>query len=398
MDNKTLLILAASFYQIDAIRTAKKLGYRVVTTDNIPSNPGHHFADVSYAVDTTDQEGVLEIARQECINGVIAPATDVAIPTAAYVAEQMGLPGPPLESVEIVCDKAKFRTFLKQNGFPVPQMMQVFEGSRPDPAFFKTGQCILKPDRSSGSKGTFIVTSPKEYFQRLPESLGFSPTGKAVLEKFIEGFQGTTEGVLKKGDLALTFFLDRQTFSPPYVTTCGHHVPTRLSKRLQQRVKEQLWEIWRLLKVVQGPFDCDFVATDDEVFILEVTPRLGGNSISRLLRYATKFDIIEYNISYACGEPGQLPTIVDLMPTAMVLLGVSESGSLYYDAAQAQALMLEPWMGKLDFDVAMGQPVQPFKNGRHRIGEAFVYGKNRNNLDAHVSELKRRLALKAVSK
>ena len=86
MSRPALLVLAASTYQLRTIRTAKRLGYRVVTTDNVPTNPGHALADQAYSTDTTDLEGVLAIARRERLDGVIAPCTDVAVPTAAVFA------------------------------------------------------------------------------------------------------------------------------------------------------------------------------------------------------------------------------------------------------------------------------------------------------------------------
>src|SRR3954464_13348905 len=106
---KTLLVLAAAQYQMDAIRTAKRLGYRVVTTDNIPGNPGHALADEAYGIDTTDLDAVLEIARAEKIDGVVAPCTDVAVVTAAHLADELDLPGVPVAAARIVTDKLAFR-------------------------------------------------------------------------------------------------------------------------------------------------------------------------------------------------------------------------------------------------------------------------------------------------
>src|SRR5213078_2129415 len=121
MAEKTLLVLAASTYQLDAIRKAKELGIRVITTDNVPSNPGHRLADRCYSIDTTDRAGVLDLARRERINGVIAPATDVALETAAYVAAALALPGPSVESAAILVSKWQFRQFLKREGLPCPR-------------------------------------------------------------------------------------------------------------------------------------------------------------------------------------------------------------------------------------------------------------------------------------
>jgi len=318
------------------------------------------------------------------------------MPTAAFVAEQMNLPGAPLESVETVCNKARFRVFLKENGFPVPQTMQVNQENHPASSCFTDRTSILKPDSSSGSKGIYIISSEDEYWDHLPETLSFSLTGTAVYEEFVEGFQGTVEGVLEKGQLALSFFLDRQTFIPPYVTTVGHHLPTILSHHIQKKVKEQLHEIWHLLDIDQGPFDCDFVATDEEVYILEMAPRLGGNSISQLLRYSGRMDIVKHSVKCACGDTSQLPIIEELVPTAVVLLGVNRNGLLHYNVDEFNKLQTEPWILSLRLDVSIGNPVCSFIDGRYRIGEAFIQARSIADLDIKISEFKQRLDIKAI--
>jgi biotin carboxylase len=392
------MVLAASRYQIDTIMTAKRLGYWVITTDNVPSNPGHALADRAYAVDTTDREGILRVAREEGITGIIAPCTDVAVPTAAFVAEALGLPGPSLKAVAVTCDKASFRQFLTANDLPCPRTVRVTSPALPGDVDFSARAWIVKPSKSSGSKGVYIVRSAEEFAQRIPETLAFSPDGVALIEEYIVGAQGTCEGILEESDVAQHWILDRQTVSPPYVTTCGHHVPTRLPARLQKQLLELLRKIWALLGVTKGPFDCDFVATDDEIYILELTPRIGGNAISTLLRVAWEFDLVAYAVRYAAGQPGSFPApeSAACRPTAIVLLGVSNTGRLQYDLAEATWLRAQEWVHALSFDVELGDRVAPFINSRHRVGEAVVTGADRTTLDQRVEELKRRLAVRAV--
>ncbi len=395
---KTLLVLAASLYQLDTIQRAKELGFRVITLDNRPQNPGHVLAAKSYIVDTTDREAVLSVARQERIDGIIAPCTDVAVPTAAYVARSMKLTGVPVECAAITCSKILFREFLKRQGFPVPASIRITSGSEAASIDFGQGPWILKPDRSSGSKGIFVVHSAAEYRARLPETLSFSPSGEAILERFIDGFQGTCEGILQGGSLVLTFILDRQTAPKPYVTTCGHHLPTRLPENLQQALRSMLEKVWGLLGVWDGPFDCDFVASADDIYLLEISPRMGGNSISTLLRKAADFDIVEYSVRHALGERTDLQAFCRIRPTAVILFGVFEAGGLGVDLSELMALRKEPWVDSLSLDVEPGDAVMPFIDGRHRVGQAVIYGSTREDLDAKVVELKRRLCLHAVRK
>ena len=94
-NGKKILLLGGSYQQIVAIEAAKRLGYYTILCDYLNDNPGQKYADKFYLVSTTDKEAVLEVAKKEKIDGVIAYASDPAAPTAAYVAEKLGLEGNP---------------------------------------------------------------------------------------------------------------------------------------------------------------------------------------------------------------------------------------------------------------------------------------------------------------
>lgn len=395
--SKTLLVLAASRYQMDAIRTAQRLGHRVITTDNTPDNPGHAIADLACDIDSTDLEAVLELARREQIDGIISPCTDVSVPTAAYVAQELGLAGPPLEAAKIVTDKIAFRRFLEQHDLPRPRFFEIGRNdAAPDNLWEESPRWILKPDRSSGSKGIFIVRSPEELAARLAESREFSPTGTVLVEEFFEGHQGTVEGVLEDGRIALHFMLDRQTAPAPYVTTVGHRLPTRLSAEVESQVIRHLEHVWSLLGIRNGVFDCDFVHSNGEVYLIEITPRLGGNSISQLIRQAAGVDLVETAVRHACGERVVLPAQPVLKPMSVVLLGVWEQGVLRVDAAHLEQARAQPWLRSLELDVQTGALVEPFINGRHRIGEAYLQADSNAELESLERRLQSQLPLEVL--
>ena len=94
---KKLLMLGGAMQQIPAIKQAREMGHYVITCDYEPTNPGHKYANEYYNVSTTDLKGVLNLAKELDIDGIVAYASDPAAPTAAYVAEKLGLPGNPYE-------------------------------------------------------------------------------------------------------------------------------------------------------------------------------------------------------------------------------------------------------------------------------------------------------------
>jgi len=378
---------------VPIILQARDLGYRVITTDNVPDNPGHTLADQCYSTDTTDLDGVLAIAREERVSGVIAACTDVALPTAAYVAQNLGLPGVPYESANICCDKIAFRKFLHDNKLPVPDAHAFSATLHPSKDIF-SNKCVIKPDRSSGSKGIFIVSSYEEFLSRKDETLAFSPHGKGVCETFIEGDQGTCEGIIHDSRVIWNIVTDRQTAPSPFVATYGHSVPSSITLERQNELICIIEVICRRLNIKDTVFDCDFVSGAAGIFILEFTPRLGGNSLTRLIGNAAGFNIIEYAIQQACGLSDMIiPRNKDLRPTALVLLGVMQEGALQYDKFELSLLRQESWVKELELDCLPGAHVQPFINGRHRVGEAVVCAQEQSDLGLRVDELKRRLNL-----
>lgn len=394
--SRTLLVLAASTYQIPAIVAAKKLGYRVVTTDNVPSNPGHALADASYSVDTTDQDGVLGLAKRESISGVIASGTDVAVVTAAFVAERLNIPGPPVAAAKILTDKQRFRAFLAEVGLRCPRAIHIVDDALPEVGLFDSGKWLVKPSCSSGSKGVFIVGTDAEFLSRVAESRSFSIDHTAVLEKFVEGTQHTCEGIVENGKVTLALFTDRDTAVPPHTATTGHRVPSRMPETVQTLARRTIEQVLAQLGVDSGPFDCDFVACADGITLIEITPRLGGNSLSKLFKAALDFDLVSYAVQHACGDAVTLPQQSQPRPAAILILGVQRPGLLTWNELEAEALRGESWVESLLFDLPKGAAVEPFINGRCRVGEALITANNRSDIDSRLLEFKRRLALVAV--
>ncbi len=397
MSSDTVLVLGASRYQLEVIQKAKELGYRVATTDNVPDNPGHALADARFDVDTTDVARVVALARDLAPVGVIAACTDVAVVTAARVSEALGLPGPPPAAAEVLTSKVAFRRFLVETSRPAPPFGSIdartWDGREPAQVA-GAAACVVKPEGSSGSKGVFIVRGETELAARAPASFAFSPVRRAIVEAFVAGRQGTCEGVVQGGEITLAVVTDRETAAPPYVATAGHRVPCRLSPGERTRVVDAIAGVLDALSVRTSPFDCDFVLGDDgEVYLLELTPRLGGNSLTELVRASTGVDLAEVAVTLAC-RAGSSPVVAAAeRPAAQLVLGVPTAGALTFDEQELARLRGEPWVRALTLDVPRGHPVEAFVNGRERVGEASIVAEGRDELDLRVEELRRRLAL-----
>ena len=152
---KKLMVLGGSRYALPVIRAAHELGIYVITCDYLPDNIAHKYSDEYCNVSIIDKEKTLEAAKKLEINGIMSFACDPGVVTAAYVAEQMGLPNVgPYKSVCILQNKGLFREFLTKNGFTVPTAKgyKNIDEALKDVDMFHW-PVIVKPTDSAGSKG-----------------------------------------------------------------------------------------------------------------------------------------------------------------------------------------------------------------------------------------------------
>ena len=185
---KKILLLGGSRYLLPVIKSAHELGLYVITCDYLPDNIAHKYSDEYVNVSIIDKEAVLEVAKKLEIDGIMSFATDPGVVTAAYVAEKLGLPyGGSYESVSILQDKGRFRSFLTEHNFNVPHAKSYknLEDALRDTDFF-TWPVIVKPVDSAGSKGVTRVDDKNELRKAIEYALDFSHCDQFIIEDFIE--------------------------------------------------------------------------------------------------------------------------------------------------------------------------------------------------------------------
>jgi biotin carboxylase len=306
---KKLLLLGGSAQQVVAIETAKRLGCYTVLCDYLPDNPGQYAADKFYLVSTTDKDAVLEVAKKEGVDGVLAYASDPAAPTAAYVAEKMGLPGSPYRSVDILCNKDKFRAFLAENGFSTPKA-RGYEDTAPAEKDLKEGvftfPVIVKPVDSSGSKGVGRIDTAEEISEKLAYAMSFSRGHKIIVEEFVEkfGYQIAGDGLSIDGKLVFRCFANDH-FDPkcenPFVPVSASF-PYNMPADVQTKIHNEIQRLLTLLDMGTTTYNFDMrIDKDYNVYLMEVAPRDGGNYIPDIIKYCTGVDLVECAVKAAMG-------------------------------------------------------------------------------------------------
>ena len=390
MKAEKLMLLGGSAQQVTAIREAGNMGYETILCDYLPDNPGQYAADHYYNISTTDREAVLNTARKEQIDGILAYASDPAAPTAAWVAEQMHLPGNPFHAVETLCSKHLFRLFLKSHGFNCPESFsyQNVADALKDASAFPY-PVLVKPSDSSGSKGVTLLKSSDGLQEAAEAAFSFSRAHEIIIE---ESVQKSTPYLIG-GDLfivngkvvlwgLMNCYRDEQ-INP--LVPMGKSYPPFLSDVQLRLVKETLQKMVSELPIQNGAMNVELVLDQkDRVFVLDAGPRNGGNMIPELMGMIFDQDIVRMTIEAAMGKQIQLKETEGHPFYATHNLHSARSG-VYRDIRFSEEL--NPYLIRKELWKKPGDPVVPFLNSSGALGIIFLKFPDRGTMEYYLRRM-----------
>lgn len=370
---KKILMLGGAMQQIPAIKCAKEQGYYVITCDYLPDNPGHKWADEYHNVSTTDKEAVLRLAQELVIDGIVAYASDPAAPTAAYVAEKMGLIGNPYDAVNVLTQKDLFRKFLKEKGFHVPTAngYDSYEEAYADIDQYRM-PVMVKPVDSSGSKGVVKVYNKEELQAAVEEALSYSKRKRFIIEEFIQkkGYQISGDGFSIDGKLVFTSYgneLYSAKGTREYVAL-GEFWPSVLTAEKKARIDAELQRLITELGMRTSAYNIEVIMdANEDVYILELGPRNGGSYIPQLIKYATGVDLVKYTIMAYMGEDCSELSMAETSGCfSNYMIYSTESGKfkqLWFDKDFKEKNLLDVYCTAKE-----GEPIHAYQNTSHSLG------------------------------
>ena len=310
MAQKKIMLLGGLRYLLPVIKAAHEQGYYVITADYLPDNIAHKYSDEYCNVSIIDKEAVLKEAQRLKIDGIMSFACDPGVVSASYVQNKMGLPSfGPFESVKILQNKDKFRAFLAKNGFNVP-LAKGFDSV--EAAMEETEWCpwpvIVKPTDAAGSKGVTRVDRVEDLKPALEYAMKHSISGHIIVEEYIEkqGCSSDTDSMSVDGKLVFTSFCAQRfdtDATNPY-TPAAYSWPSTFTKEQEDYFKSEIQRLITLLDLKTVVYNIEVrVSTSGKPYIMELTPRGGGNRLCEMLHYATGVDMITAITRAMVGDP-----------------------------------------------------------------------------------------------
>ncbi len=312
---KKLLVIAAGILQASVIKRAREMGYYVLAADGDSNAPGLKYADKAIVINITSEEEMLKVAREERIDGVIHPCSEVSMNVMGRINDELGLSGITYEQATCATNKHLMREAFEKGNAPSPKSILTKNMEDAWAQFMAfDGDGILKPSRNSGSRGIAKVEKGKEskdsFVKKYEVALNESRDKSVLIEQFIEGPEFSIEIIVWNRKINVLAVTDKKTTGAPHFVELGHNQPSCYSTTDVETLKKAAIAGVKALGVNNCACHAEAKLMNGKAYLMEIGARLGGDFIStELTHLSTGINMVAAAINCALGiEPCLQPT------------------------------------------------------------------------------------------
>lgn len=299
---KKIAIIGASYLQMPIIKKAKQLG---IETHCFAWEDGavcKTISDFFYPISILEKEKIYDVCKTIGIDGITTIATDMAVPAICFVAEKLGLISNSYNSSMISTNKGLMRQAFAEKNINSPKFVTLDKCTD-----FVNGlelPVIVKPVDRSGSRGITKIEDFAMLSDAINSALDDSFSKRVIVEEFVDGMEVSVESISWYGKHYILAITDKITTGSPHFVELSHHQPSTLSLLVQAKIKEETMKVLDALDIKFGASHSEFkITSQDEVFVIEVGARMGGDFIgSHLVQLSTGYDFIQGVIDVALNQ------------------------------------------------------------------------------------------------
>ena len=241
---------------------------------------------------------------------------------------------------------------------------------------------IIKPRDNSGSRGVKLCRNHEELELAISEALPFSNHDTVLVEEYIEGNEYSIESLHHDGKTEIIQFTEKKTTEFPYNVELGHIQPANISPKDKQKICEILSNIGQVLCFENCPSHTELKINKRGIFVIETSPRLGGDFItSTLVPLSTGVNIEDELLHIALGDN------INPKPRHIQYSGVRffafKEGSLIKHVPDESFIKKWPHVVDFAFNLKEGDKINRITSSLNRYGHiTLVAGNNESIEDA----------------
>lgn len=375
---KRLLVLAAGILQVPVIKKAKEIGYYVIAADGDSNAVGLQFADKAICANITDEEVMLKIAREQHIDGVIHPCSEVSMNVMGRINDELGLAGITKEQAIRATNKHLMRNAFEKGNAPSP--MSILTKSAEDAWLHLQNDLstdgILKPSRNSGSRGIAKVSrnmDKEDFVKAYNIALNESRDKSVLIEQFIDGPEFSIEIIVWNSEVNVLTVTDKKTTGAPHFVELGHNQPSCYSKEDVETLKTAAVAGVKALGVNNCACHAEAKLMNGKAYLMEIGARLGGDFIStELTHLSTGIDMVAAAIDVALGMEPDL-SIKEEPKGACIRYFCPKAGKLV--SVTNTEVLNDPRVYKKEIYVRKGDIIPEITSSLSRSGHVIVIEK-----------------------
>lgn len=378
MDKKAILIFGVGELQLSIINRANAMGLFTVGIDPCEDACAREACQAFEVVGGQDFEGTLAVAKKYNISAVVTAATDKPLVMMARIAEVLNLPFYSVETAQWSTDKYQMKQRFIEGGVPCAQGRLVHCAGETKDLFFPV---ICKPRDNSGSRGVKLCRDVNELQECIDEALDNSKLDTVLVEEFIEGREFSIETLHYDGKSEVIQFTEKKTTAFPYNVELGHKQPANLTDNERQQIREIISNIAACMHFENCPSHTELKVNERGIFVIETSPRLGGDYItSTLTPLSTGINLEDQLLHIALGETVDTTTGRVDKASAVCFFSLPE-GTVTAIDEQISEVVSWPNIHSFGLKLKVGDNVNQITSSLNRYGQFVVTGKNREEVD-----------------
>lgn len=376
-NKKAVLIFGVGPLQQSIIGRAKKMNLFTVGIDPCEDATCRGDVDAFEVVGGQDYEGTCAVVKKYGIDAIVTAATDKPLVMMARIAEKYGFPFYSVETAQWSTDKFQMKKRFLEGGIPCAKGRLVRSVEDTADMVYPV---IVKPRDNSGSRGVKLCRTKEELEQSMAEALEYSKLDSVLVEEFIEGPEYSIEGLHYNGKSEVIQFTEKKTTEFPYNVELGHIQPANISEENKVKIREIVAKIGKALKFENCPSHTELKINERGIFVIETSPRLGGDYItSTLTPLSTGVNVEDELLKISLGEK------ISPCPQSVQYSGVRffafEEGNRIKHILDSNFVKTWPHVVDFSFNLKEGDCVNQITSSINRYGHLTLIAGNRASIE-----------------
>lgn len=315
-EGKKLLILGGNPETVPLIEKANEMGIKTIVTSSTPNEPGKEVAWKGCDVDGMDVPGLIALARNEQVDGVLVGVADMLVPSYCKVCDALELPCYATQKiVDVFAYKDIFKATCEQYGVHgIPEFYLDSEMNDADIARIKF-PVMVKPVDSASGQGIVKCDNVEELKKAVPYALSFSKKKRFIVERYMDCDDMGMYYSFKDGVCSASCIYDRyaSTEQPGLSRVClGGTYPSKHIEDYFSRMHKNAVRMFKEMGIRNGVLMLSGFYENGEFYVYDTGFRLQGEAPHLLMKAIHGFDQREMLLRFALtGSEGDVDLEAD---------------------------------------------------------------------------------------